>query len=593
MDREDSDFVAKESCPECGSRDNLARYSDGHAFCFGCEHWEPPTDKPEASAPRRRTMSDFEFIQGKVMGLPQIALSEETCRKTGISIVQYGVKGEDGERLPRQSCLAFEYRRANGSPFGQKVRYALEGADKTFAFPSAGGQMPLWLMHLWGPGCDTRELVIVEGEKDAASFLQVTGGIRPVVSVPNGAAAAAKALKAHYEWLDRFDRIVIMFDADKAGREGAREAAAALPAGKAWIVEVRGFKDANEALKDGSEKAIKALQWAPKNAEIYKPDGILLSHEFVSGVRKRRLLQEASKITYPWEGITTVTRGIFEGDLVVLMSGSGCGKSTIARHIAHHVHMSHGLPVGMLMLEEDKDDTIDGLLGIQMGRNILMDPNLCTDTEHEEAIKAMGFDTSEGAVAIYDHFGSTDVDNICSRISFMARALGRKLVVLDHISIMVSGNESTDERKAIDVAMTKLKTVAQAEKIRIIAVCHLTRPKGDKGHEDGAEVRAGQARGSHAIIQLANVVLGVQKDPDDPTSDVVDVYVLKNRKSGQRTFAARLRFNRETGILTQIAGPEDTTVSSVGFQDHTLVESTTTPPATERPQVPADGGLMV
>jgi hypothetical protein len=29
-------FVKHESCPRCGSRDNLARYSDGSAFCFGC-----------------------------------------------------------------------------------------------------------------------------------------------------------------------------------------------------------------------------------------------------------------------------------------------------------------------------------------------------------------------------------------------------------------------------------------------------------------------------------------------------------------------------------------------------------------------------
>jgi hypothetical protein len=29
-------FVAHEPCPRCGSRDNLGRYSDGSAWCFGC-----------------------------------------------------------------------------------------------------------------------------------------------------------------------------------------------------------------------------------------------------------------------------------------------------------------------------------------------------------------------------------------------------------------------------------------------------------------------------------------------------------------------------------------------------------------------------
>lgn len=37
-----SEFVRHEPCPNCGSRDNLARYSDGHAWCFGCKYIELP-----------------------------------------------------------------------------------------------------------------------------------------------------------------------------------------------------------------------------------------------------------------------------------------------------------------------------------------------------------------------------------------------------------------------------------------------------------------------------------------------------------------------------------------------------------------------
>ena len=42
-------FIHHEPCPNCQSRDNLARYDDGHAFCFGCGYREsvdwPPTVK--------------------------------------------------------------------------------------------------------------------------------------------------------------------------------------------------------------------------------------------------------------------------------------------------------------------------------------------------------------------------------------------------------------------------------------------------------------------------------------------------------------------------------------------------------------------
>lgn len=41
-----SRFRGHEGCPSCGSRDNLARYDDGGAFCFGCHYKERPTHAP-------------------------------------------------------------------------------------------------------------------------------------------------------------------------------------------------------------------------------------------------------------------------------------------------------------------------------------------------------------------------------------------------------------------------------------------------------------------------------------------------------------------------------------------------------------------
>lgn len=39
-------FTGHESCPKCGSRNNLARYDDGSAFCFGCKYSERRTSIP-------------------------------------------------------------------------------------------------------------------------------------------------------------------------------------------------------------------------------------------------------------------------------------------------------------------------------------------------------------------------------------------------------------------------------------------------------------------------------------------------------------------------------------------------------------------
>jgi hypothetical protein len=39
-------FVAHEPCPACGSKDNLGRFDDGGAFCFGCHYYERATHAP-------------------------------------------------------------------------------------------------------------------------------------------------------------------------------------------------------------------------------------------------------------------------------------------------------------------------------------------------------------------------------------------------------------------------------------------------------------------------------------------------------------------------------------------------------------------
>ena len=48
-----SKYKTKEPCPECGSKDNVAVYDDGHKNCFGCgwqfqpkKNFKKPTYEP-------------------------------------------------------------------------------------------------------------------------------------------------------------------------------------------------------------------------------------------------------------------------------------------------------------------------------------------------------------------------------------------------------------------------------------------------------------------------------------------------------------------------------------------------------------------
>ena len=177
---------------------------------------------------------------------------------------------------------------------------------------------------------------------------------------------------------------------------------------------------------------------------------------------------------------------------------------------------------------------------------MLVDRQQATDEEVLE-----GFDDLFGDKTCYlfDSFGSNDIDLICQRIQYMARALDIDFILLDHISILVSAQEG-DERRMLDAACTKFRTLVQELDIGLIMVSHLRRPDG-RGHEDGAAVSLSQLRGSHAIAQLSDACIGLQVDPEQPDSDVRHPHIEEQiHWSDRRSWT--LVYSRDTGRLTEM-----------------------------------------
>jgi twinkle protein len=164
-----------------------------------------------------------------------------------------------------------------------------------------------------------------------------------------------------------------------------------------------------------------------------------------------------------------------------------------------------------------------------------------------------------GRFFAFDHFGSISNDEILSRIRFMARALGCKWIILDHLSILVSGQEDNgDERKSIDILMTKLRSLVEETGIGLLLVSHLRRPSGDRGHEDGREVSLSHLRGSASIAHLSDSVVALERNQqaDDPAeANTTTIRVLKNRYTGDTGIACRLHYDKESGRMTEINNP--------------------------------------
>lgn len=521
--------IGKEPCPDCGSSDNLVRYDDGHAYCFtpGCERYEPGSQGGEdsnVSTKKGRTKGALSF-EGEVQSLAKRKIREDTCQ-----LFQYRV----GEWFGKKAQFAYYLDPVTRAPVAAKVRFP----DKTFTIIGDADAMPLYGEWLWKDG--GKKIVITEGEIDALTVSQLQQNKWPVVSIPKGAQGAKRALKKAYEYLSKFEEIVLMFDMDEAGRHAAVECAELFPPGKVKIADLP-LKDPNEMLQeDRGDEVIRAL-W---NARTYRPDGIIDGLSLWETV-----VSEDHNVSrpYPWEGLNDKTHGLRQGELLTITAGSGVGKSAVVREIASHL-IRLGETVGLIMLEESTKRTALGLMGIELNKPLHISREGVSEVELKQAFDAT---LGTGRVFLYDHFGSTEVDNLLSRVRYMAKALDCKWTILDHLSIVVSGlDEGGDERKLIDRTMTMLRTLVEETGIGLILVSHLKRPDG-KGHEEGAKTSLNQLRGSHAIAQLSDMVLGLERNQqDDENPNVTVVRVLKNRFSGITGEATKLYYNHETGRLS-------------------------------------------
>ena len=535
---ESSDFIRHVPCGECGSSDANSLYTDGHQFCFACEVYVPgdgqelPEGKKGRSARAEGTLRMGE-AQGQYVALKARGITEETCRKMG-----YWVGRHKGELVQ-----VADYRDTTGAVVGQKLR----NKDKEFSCLGKVERGHLWGSHLWsGKG---KMIVITEGEIDALSVSQLQGNKWPVVSLPTGAKAAAKTLAENYEYLDGYDKIVLMFDNDEPGQKAVEESCEVLPAGKVFIAKLP-LKDANECLLDGQGQAVIDAIW---NASAYRPDGVVAARDLIERIKERTVVEG---VKFPLgEILNQKTLGIREGEVVMLTSGSGMGKSSFARECAYGWGKSMGLKIGMAFIEESVEETCLDIAGLHLNKRIRQFPDSVDVPTRDRALVDL-FDND--TYHLYDHFGSAGEDSLLNKLRFMVTVIGCQFIILDHLSIVVSGmDESEDERKTIDRLMTKLKTLAKTTGGRFVVISHLKRKDSKStSHEEGGQISLSELRGSGAIAQLSDTVIGFERDQQGEDPNLVTIRILKCRFTGDTGVAGFLRFDKQTGRLIDAYGAE-------------------------------------
>jgi twinkle protein len=445
---------------------------------------------------------------GEPLAIPARKLTEETCRKWGYTV---------GELSGKKVQIA-NYRNTAGQIVGQKVRFP----NKDFLFLGDIKEAGLYGQHLWRNG--GRKVVITEGEIDALSVSQAQDNKWPVVSVPNGARGAKKAIQRELRWLEEFEEVVLMFDEDEEGRAAAQECAGLFRPGKCKLARLP-MKDANELLKSGKTDEIINAIWGAKS---WRPDGV----KTIADIRDKVLIPPEQG--FPWfiDELTTLTFGRRLGEIYAFGAGTGIGKTDFLTEQIQYDIVRLNEPVGLFMLEQQPVETVKRIAGKTVGKRFHVPDG---SWETSELIEALDSLERSGRMFLYDSFGATDWEIIQNTIRFLAHSEGVRIFYLDHLTALAAAED--DERTALERIMSDMGSLVKELGIIIHLVSHLATPDG-KPHEEGGRVMIRHFRGSRAIGFWCPFMFGLEREQqaEDETRRAVTTFrVLKDRFTGQST----------------------------------------------------------
>ena len=524
---------AHQPCADCGSSDALSVYDD-HTYCFSCGTWKGLNGVEKKG----------EFVYGESIG-------DESWTPRELYPITSKIRGISPKRFEQYSYGRDEsgnhiinHYDSSGNLVSQKIRYK----DKTFSWLGHAKKSGLFGLHLWRSG--GKQITITEGELDCLSVAEALDGRYPVISVNNGAQSAKRDLAKHIEFLNSYDKILLWFDDDEAGRKATAEVATLFPAGKVYVVSKTGYKDANEVLKNKGKAGVLQAYYENK---LFTPAGIVvgsqLSFEDVISI------DTSKSYTTPYTGLDEKLRGLRKGELVTFTAGSGMGKTTMVREIAYHFMTSHNLKIGWVALEENTQRSALGFMSLHLNKPVYLTEER-KETPKEALEKAYKEVIATDKLYFFDHWGSLDSDVLINKLRFLAVACDVDFIFLDHISIVVSAGVQDNERIAIDNLMTNLRSLAEETGIGIVIVSHLRRPSGEKGFENGHEVTLGHLRGSGGIAQLSDGVVALERDQQaEKDSNKGTIRILKNRYTGEVGKAGQVVYHKEFGRLLYLDEP--------------------------------------
>lgn len=542
---------------DCGSSDALQVYQDEdgsyNGFCFSCNTYvaDPLGDKSEGevkelakSSPtksKEQIKEEMDFIDSLgCVDLPNRKLRVKSLSHFGIKI---GLSESDG-KTPTFAYFPYTKRgkivkyKVKHLPTGRVWSVGLDNDVDLFGWEQAKAS-------------GVRRLIIVEGEFDCPALFKILAthtseqykeSIPAIVSIPNGAGSAVKSItKALPEIRKYFQDVSLAFDMDEKGEKAVRE-----------VCKIASdFKVINLPAKDANECIHKGVMKAAHKACIFNV-GKAKNTRLIWG---RDIHDDAKKkaeygLSYPWDGMTELTRGIRFGETIYLGAGEKMGKSEVVNALAAHLIKVHKLKVMLAKPEESNNKTYK-LLNSKVVGKIFHDPKV----DFDEDAYDKGGEVIKDSVCMLNLYQNIDWEVLKGDI-YAAAGEGVKAVFIDPITNLTNGMSSTQINEALQGIAQELAMIAKDLDIVIFIFCHLNKPpKGATPWDRGGVITTDYFAGSSAMARSCNYAMGIQGNKDPELSkeerNFRSLVVLADREFGE-SGEVKLYWDYKTGFFNEV-----------------------------------------
>lgn len=411
----------------------------------------------------------------------------------------------------------------------------------------------------------SRDVLIVGGEIDAMSAYQMLKDYRdrtnarkdqdfpyvPVVSSTIGESGLFKQAQRQYDWLNRFERIIVCLDSDKAGKEAVELLVKNIPKNKLYVMELdKNSKDPNEYLKAGNEAEFIGAYY---KAHPYVPVGVKGSSSLMDDIIQNALIEKIPLPPYMHKLQKMMAGGIPLGVIVNLISSSGTGKSTHVEEIIYHWIFNSPYLCGILSLESDSGEYGTKILSRHIGRKINLIESVQEKLEYlnsdyvQKKQRELFFSPNGMDRFILMDERDGNVDAVKKTVEKMIIECGCKIIVTDPLQDLIACLPDDEQNKF----MSWQKGLVKSHKVTFFNVNHTKKSlNGGGSGSQGSDLAEEDTHGSSSIYKsgACNLLFSRNKEAEDIVERNTTIMKMpKCRWTGNTSpYAGKYYYDNET-----------------------------------------------